>query len=249
MNIVVQDLLTHYEVQGQGRSVLLLHGWGDNLQGLAVLRKQLAQNFQVISVDLPGFGTTQAPAEVWDLDNYASFTKAFLAKVQASPYAIVGHSNGGALAIRGLATEMLDSEKLVLIAASGIRNKQSAKRLVLKFVAKFGNAATIVLPSGTRAKLRRRLYGAVGSDLLVVEGLQETFKKTVRQDVQSDAASLKLPTLLIFAADDQAVTLADGKTYNRLIANSRLEVIENAGHFVHLDQPETVNNLLQDFLK
>ncbi len=248
MNIVVNDLLTHYEVQGSGRSVLLLHGWGDNLKGLASLAKVLALNYKVISLDLPGFGATQPPPAVWNLDNYAAFIKNFLAKLEATPYALVGHSNGGALAIRATATGAIAPQKLVLLAASGIRNQQSTKRLALKVFAKTGNAATIWLPKDMRQKLRKKLYGAAGSDMLVVEHLQETFKQTVRQDVQADAAQLRLPTLLIFADQDKAVPVADGQTYRRLIKNSRLEVITGASHFVHLDEPAKVASLITEFL-
>lgn len=248
MNIVVDDLLAHYEVQGSGRTVLLLHGWGDSLVGLSGLAKDLAAHFQVISLDLPGFGTTQPPAAVWNLDNYAAYVQHFLTKINASPYAIVGHSNGGALAIRGLAIGALSTKKLVLIAASGIRSGQSAKRLALKVVAKTGNAATIWLPKQARQKLRKKLYGAAGSDLLVVEHLQETFKQTVRQDVQADAAQLKLPTLLIFGNQDRAVPIADGHTYKKLITNSQLEIISGASHFVHLDEPTQVASLIKEFL-
>ena len=235
-------------MQGKGRSVLLLHGWGDNLKGLAGLATTLATDYQVISVDLPGFGASQPSEAVWNLDNYATFIKDFLAKLDLTPYAVVGHSNGGSLAIRAIAIGAIKPHKLVLLAASGIRNSQPAKRLAFKIVAKTGNAVTIWLPKATRQKLRTKLYGAVGSDMLVVEQLQETFKQTVRQDVQADAAQLKIPTLLIFANQDKAVPLADGRTYNKLIKNSQFEVIDDASHFVHLDQPAKVASLITKFL-
>ncbi len=250
MNIVVNDLLTHYQLTGKGKLVLLLHGWGDNAAGLKDLQISLARQYQVLAIDLPGFGSTQAPKIVWSLDNYARFVGAALDKLKLpQPYAVVGHSNGGALAIRALGEGVLQPHKLVLIAASGIRNGSQTKRFILKVVAKVGNFATMGLPERYRSNLRKSLYGAAGSDMLVVPQLQETFKKTVRQDVQSDAAAIDVPTLLIYATDDKAIPLEDGKLYNQLIKNSRLEVISDAGHFIHKDQPEQVQVLIEEFLK
>ena len=249
MNVVVDDLLVRYEVKGVGKTVVLLHGWGDSLQGLAQLQTQLAKTYQVISLDLPGFGASQAPAEIWDLDNYTTFLAHFLQKIDCQAYAIIGHSNGGALAIKAIGSGALQPAKLILLAASGIRNHQSAKRQALQVIAKTGNAATFWLPSSTRTGLRRKLYGAVGSDLLVVEHLQETFKKTVRQDVRADAARITIPTLLVYADKDAAVPLADGKTYQRLIAGSRLEIISGASHFLHLDEPAKVSLLIAAFIQ
>ena len=248
MNIVINDLLVNYQLSGRGELVLLLHGWGDSAKGLAGLGTDLAKEYRVLALDLPGFGASQPPEAVWNLDNYAAFIRDFLVKLNLTPFAVIGHSNGGALAIRAIATGAIRPQKLVLLAASGIRNSQPAKRLALKVVAKTGNAATIWLPKSTRQKLRTKLYGAVGSDMLVVEQLQETFKQTVRQDVQADAAQLKLPTLLIFADQDKAVTLADGRTYHKLIKDSRLEIITGAGLFVHLDEPLKVATLITEFL-
>lgn len=248
MNVVVDNLLVHYEIQGQGRVVLLLHGWGDSLKGLARLQRQLATQYQVVSLDLPGFGTTQSPAGDWDLDDYGKFLNAFLVKVAVAPYAVIGHSNGGALAIRAIALKLLQPEKLVLLAAAGIRSGNSGKRLLLKAVAKTGKAATVVLPKATRAKLRQKLYGAAGSDLLVVEHMQATFKKTVRQDVQADATELQLATLLLYASADTAIPLADGHKYHGLIKNSRLVIIDGAGHFLHLEQPARVYKAIEEFL-
>ena len=250
MRIIVDSLLTHYDLTGKGKLVLLLHGWGDSSQSFTGLRTQLAGQYRVLAIDLPGFGGSQVPNTVWNLDNYARFVNNALDKLNlGQPYAVVGHSNGGALAIRAVSLRLLKPKKLVLLAASGIRNGKRSKRLALKIIAKTGDIATIWMPENYRRALRESLYGVAGSDMLVVPQLQETFKKTVRQDVRTDASQITAPTLLIYAADDRAVPAADGETYHRLIKNSKLEVIKRAGHFVHLDEPEAVTKLIKEFLR
>lgn len=251
MNIVVDDLMTNYQLAGpkKGKLVLLLHGWGDSAKGLQQVAKDLSAKYQVLSLDLPGFGATQAPKTVWNLDDYGLFVADALKKLQLKqPYAIIGHSNGGALSIRALAQGVLKTDRLVLLASSGIRNHGSAKRLILKIIAKAGNLATVWMPERYRQALRKSLYGVAGSDALVAPHLEETFKKTVRQDVQSDAQMLSLPTLLIYARNDRAVPVADGQKYKELIRGSRLEIIEDADHFLHQQKPDQVIGLVQRFL-
>ncbi len=230
--------------------MLLLHGWGDSLKGLHDLAGVLAQRYQVLALDLPGFGGTQAPKSAWDLDDYSHFVAAVVKKLELpQPYAVIAHSNGGALSVRAVSLGELKPSKLVLMAASGVRTNNPIKRAFIKLVAKTGNIATIWMPERYRRALRKSLYGVAGSDMLVVPELQDTFKRTVRQDVQADAAAITVPTLLIYAADDDAIPLADGRQYNSLIKDSRLEVIPESGHFVHLDQPQKVSGLIEEFLK
>jgi len=249
MQVVVNDLVTNCELSGTGSRVLLLHGWGDSIRGLHQLQTDLAEHFQVLAIDLPGFGSTEVPKSVWNLDDYGDFIAAVLKKLEfQQPYSVIGHSNGGAVAIRAIALNSLKPEKLVLIAASGIRPPRQAKRLFFAVLAKVGNAATIWMPERYRSALRKSLYKAAGSDMLVAPQLQETFKKTVRQDVQDDARTITVPTLLIFADNDPAVPSNSGQRYNELIKNSELKVIENAGHFIHIDQAEKVNELIEGFL-
>jgi len=250
MQVVVDGLLTEYTQTGQGKVVVLLHGWGDNAKTYANLQTQLAKKYCVVSLDLPGFGGTQVPNEVWGLASYANFTKSFLEKLKLHDvYAFVGHSNGGALAIMGLGLGVLESQKLVLIASAGIRDKQKARRLFVKVVAKTGKVATFWLPKVTKHKLQKRFYGAVGSDMLVVPQLQETFKKTVREDVQDQAKMLTLPTLLIYGLQDKATPVLYGRLYKALIKDSKLVVLDNAEHFVHHDQADKTTRLIMDFLK
>lgn len=249
MQIVVDKLLTRYELGGKGKLVVLLHGWGDDHRTFNALRKKLATKYQVLALDLPGFGGTQRPESVWDLDDYARYLKNALAKLELGrPYAVIAHSNGGALAIRAFSLGLLKPDKLVLLAASGVRTNSGAKRLFFKIVAKTGDIATLWMPERYRRALRKSLYGAAGSDMLAVPGLEDTFKKTVRQDVQADAVVVDVPTLLIYAAKDADIPTADGRQYHSLIKGSRLEVIADSGHFVHHDQPEQVTKLIKEFL-
>jgi pimeloyl-ACP methyl ester carboxylesterase len=249
VNVVVDGLLTNYTLSGHGSLIVLLHGWGDSAHGLADLQTELAANYQVLSLDLPGFGATQPPAEAWKLDNYAAFVQSLLKKLGLKqPYAVIGHSNGGAIAVRGVSLGLLQPKKLVLIAASGVRTGQTGRRFVLKIIAKTGNVATMWMPERYRRSLRKSLYGAAGSDMLVAPQLKETFKQTVRQDVQADASGITIPTLLVYARDDPAVPLTDGRTYQQLIKHSQLEIIDEAGHFVHHDQPALVSKVIKEFL-
>jgi len=249
MQVVVDSLLTRYEMLGSGRAVLLLHGWGDSAAGLVALQKQLAKKYQVYAVDLPGFGATQAPLVTWGLDEYAQFVAHFMQKVGIKKVAaIVGHSNGGAVAIRGIARGVLATEKLVLLASAGIRARGGLKKLGFKALAKGGKAATVWMPSSQRESLRRRLYKSAGSDMLIVPELQETFKKTVAQDVQADAAKLTLPTLLIYGDQDTATPVWFGERYHELMGDSTLEVLGNAGHFVHIDREAEVVSAIEGFL-
>lgn len=249
MQVVIDDLLTNYQEMGNGKVVLLLHGWADSLSTFRDLQAKLSENYRVIALDLPGFGKTEIPKTVWGLENYAEFINHFLTKMQAKDLkALIGHSNGGALAIKALSTNNVKSEKLVLIASAGVRNKLKTRKLAIKAIAKTGKAATFWLPEDQKKKLQKKLYGTVGSDMLVAPHLQETFKKTVAQDIQADAETVAIPTLLIYAQNDSAVPVSDGEQLTKIMPNAKLVILPEAGHFVHHDKPDEVFELIKDFL-
>lgn len=249
MQVVVNSLLTQYAREGKGKVVLILHGWGDSSRGWQEAQRRLAKSFEVIVVDLPGFGGTQMPDEAWGLDEYAAFVGEFLHKIGVKPYAVVAHSNGGALAMRGLASKQFSAERLVLLGSSGIRNQYLGRKKALRLVAKTGKLFTKPLPASVKKRLRRKVYQTIGSDMLVVERLQETFKRVVTDDVQADAAKLRLPTLLMYGADDLDAPVQYGRIFHNLISGSQLEVVSDAGHFVHLDKPDEALAMIEDFLQ
>jgi pimeloyl-ACP methyl ester carboxylesterase len=248
MHVIVDSLLTQYETTGAGKTIVLLHGWGDRAAGMRALQAHLAKKYRVIAVDLPGFGGTQAPPAVWGLDDYAQFVAHFLTKIHATPTVIVGHSNGGAIAIRGVALRWLTADKLILLASAGVRGTQKGRLGIVKAITKVGKIATKPLPKAIQHRLRAKVYQAAGSDMLVVEHLQETFKRVVSEDVRADAAKVSVPTLLIYGEQDTQTPPAYGELLHQAIDGSTFELIGDAGHFVHLDQPTRVYNAIEEFI-
>lgn len=250
MQVMVDGLLTQYDERGSGEVVVLLHGWGDRASGLKLLAEPLARHFRVIAPDLPGFGGTASPAEPWDLSDYARFVAHFLQKIDAKHvYAFVGHSNGGAIIVRGMGKGTIAADRLVLIASAGIRGTYNARSKAQRMVVKAGKALVMPLPAGMKKGLRRKVYDALGSDMLVAEHLQETFKRVITDDVQDDAAKITVPTLLLYGDKDTATPVAFGELLHKHIDGSTLEIMRGVGHFVLLDRPNEVVNAVEEFLQ
>jgi len=253
MNLVVANLLTHYErvkpASGPAKLLVIIPGWADTSASWKQVQLELGTEYDTVVVDLPGFGGSQKPAATWGLDEYAGFVREFILKLNTGPaYAIIGHSNGGAIAIRGLATNVLTSTKLILIGCAGIRGHHAGRKSLLKIVTKAGKAITSPLPKGTKLKLRKVVYQKAGSDMLVAEHMTDSFKKVVATDVQQDASTIILPTLLLYGNKDTDTPLQFGEIYQSLIKKSQLKVVPDAGHFVFIDRPTEVLTEIKAFL-
>ncbi len=134
MTIIVDGYAVHYEQSGKGPLVLMLHGWGDNLQTFKQLSKELGKEYTVLTLDLLGFGASDAPREPFDLELYARFVASFLEKLNIHGlHSIVGHSNGGAIAIKGLSLAYLKQIVLYCLQVQGCARptKAEKKRCVL----------------------------------------------------------------------------------------------------------------------
>lgn len=252
MQVIVNNLLTHYSVIGNGpKTILFLHGWADSSKTFEALVRELAaydETYSALLLDLPGFGTSAAPQSAWNLSDYASFIADFLIKIHSTPTAIIGHSNGGAIAIHGLAQGSLQTAHLILIGSAGIRDK-SVKKEALRLLAKPAKLAIKATPPSTQKRIRQKLYSAIGSDFLIAEHMQETFKKVVSYDVRREAAQLTVPTCLIYGEKDTATPPTYGKIFADIIPEATLQIIPLAGHFVHQEQAYKVARISVDFIR
>jgi pimeloyl-ACP methyl ester carboxylesterase len=248
MQIIVDQLLVQYELSGKGKLIVLLHGWGDSSRTFNSMQTALVKNYEVLAINLPGFGGSQQPPTAWGLSDYSGFIRSLLLKLDKQAYAIIGHSNGGAIAIHGLASAELQAKRLVLLASAGIRGEAKARNRALLVVVKGGKLLSMPLPARLKRNLRATSYKMVGSDMLVVEELQESFKKIVAEDVRLEAKKIHIPTLIIYGDQDKATPPRFGKLFNAAITSSSLYVFAGGGHFIHHEKPDDVERLIKEFL-
>ena len=249
MQIIVDGIATEYRDEGNGPVILLLHGWQDNLHTFDALAVLLSKNYRVVRIDLPGFGNTEMPPSPWHLDDYVEFVAKFIKKIGFSVDYVAGHSFGGRITIKGIATGIIHAKKIMLIAAAGVAEQRKARSSVIKILTKIGSAVMWIPPLiFWRAEMRRKLYSRLGSDYLSAGNIKEIYLNVIREDLSSSAAKIHDPTLLIWGDHDAATPLKEGVRLSQLIKGSTFKFIEGSGHFIHQEQPRKVTEYINDFL-
>lgn len=249
MKVIVDNIATEYVDSGEGKTILMLHGWMDNLKTFDGLVGCLGNNFRVVRLDMPGFGQTEPPAEAWDVSKYVEFVSHFLEKIEVSPDVILGHSFGGRVTIKGVSDGIFRPQKIILVGAAGISKKNTLRNLIITVLAKIFGLFTLIPPLlFFRHKIRRKAYQLIGSDYMDSTYLKETYLKVISEDLLGNAANIKIPTQLIWGRNDTETPIADGEKYIEVIKNSKLSIIEGAGHLVHKEKSQEVAEIIMDFL-
>jgi pimeloyl-ACP methyl ester carboxylesterase len=157
------------------------------------------------------------------------------------------------MASEPLMAPMID--RLALISPSGVPRRRTIGFRVRRGAAKFLKAPFEPLPEPLRQKglawLRTTLYWDLisSSDYRDVEGvMRETFVKTVNFHVVDRLEDVRVPVLLFWGARDTAVIREQMAVLEHYLPDSGLVVLEDAGHYGHLDAPETVVAGIRHFL-
>ena len=252
MKIVANNQLINYVDEGQGKVILLLHGWGANLKSFNNMATQLAKAYRVVRVDFPGFGESSLPPENWVLDDYAQLVKAILDKLKIDTVeAVIAHSFGGRVTIKMHAEGYVAAKKIILVDSGGIKHSASLRNQSFKAIAKIGKQ--VAKTPGLRKfhdTLRTKLYKSAGSmDYIEAGELQKVFINVINEDLREQAALLTQPSLLLWGENDTETPLNDAYIFHKKIKGSELAVIPNAGHFAYLDQPQQVMARIEAFLR
>ncbi|CAN5396452.1 alpha/beta hydrolase [soil metagenome] len=251
MNVLVDGQLINYSDEGEGKVIVLLHGWGSKYSTFDDIALHLKKKFRVIRLDFPGFGASPKPSDVWGVSDYANLTSQFLKKIKASDvYAIIGHSFGGRVIIKGIAEELLSAEKVILMDAAGLKPSKTVRKSLYTSIAKIGKATTsLPLLKTLRPVLRKKLYSAIGStDYLNANEMQQIFLNTISEDLMQYVHHITQPTLLLWGQNDTETPVSDAQKMLRELNKGKLAIIPNAGHFVYVDAFDQVTQELDRFL-
>ncbi len=217
------------------KKIFIVHGWTYTTDKWNGLIQQLdSHGFDSVLLPIPGL--TEAADRPWKLEDYVNWLKIKLDQ-EVQPI-LIGHSNGGRIALAYAAQYPATLSQLVLICSAGIYHNQLCIR-IKRFV--FGFAATLGKKITSSVILRDLLYRlARESDYKnATSPMRETMKNLISQDLTSQLNFISAPTLILWGEKDTTTPLADGQLMHQLIRNSRLHVVKNAGHspyFTHAQE-------------
>ena len=110
-----------FKKEGKGPGVVLIHGFGGNRDAWAEISKRLKKDHTVLSVDLPGHGDSAPPPlkeGAADLDAIGSEIAKLIRKQKIEPVLLVGHSIGGAIAVRVALADPKVARGIILVDSS-----------------------------------------------------------------------------------------------------------------------------------
>ncbi len=253
MFTTINGLKVNYREAGQGELVCLLHGWGANIELFDNIINVIAQKYHVVAPDLPGFGKSQEPPEVWTVDDFADFVTEFIKQFKADKVILLGHSFGGRIIIKLSNRKNLPFEitKNILVDAAGILPHRSlGYKFKVKTYKLVKKAFNLPLVSKLFPQALNRFQKKFGSaDYAAASPIMRgCLVKAVNEDLEPLLSGIKAETLLIWGDKDTATPLSDGQKMEKSIKGSGLVVFQGAGHYAFLEQPMLFARVIKSFL-
>lgn len=237
MEVIVNGVKTNYQVFGEGKPFLILHGWGSNSERWVPVADAIAKaGFRVVIPDLPGFGKSELPQEPWNVNNFVNWTEELAKTLGLKDFYLLGHSFGGALASKIAVKHAQDIKKLFLVSAACVR-KKTASKSVMKGLSKIVRAFYFLPFYGFFRKVFYRLV--IGkSDYLYVQGLlKETYIRVISEDLTFHLPFIKVPTVIIWGDKDFVTSVEDAELINQKIGGSKLIMVNGFGHDLNRKAP------------
>lgn len=247
--IIINNLLINYYSilpgkKSSNKTLVFLHGWGvDSKLWFKITPELINKNYSLYFLDLPGFGQSQIPNTVYDVDDYKKIVYEFIKKLGLKKINLIGHSFGGSVGIKIASENPNFLDKLILVNAAGIRYSSIQKniRTVLAKIISPLFTPTFMQP------LRFKFYQLIGSEYLNIPSMSKIFKKVVAENLMPILTKINKPTLIISGDKDKVTPVSLAQEMNKKIKNSKL-VILSAGHFSFLDQAEEFVKALINFI-
>ena len=236
--IKIDDMNINYKIIGDGDLVVLLHGWGQNIEMMQPLIRGL-KNKKVLIIDLPGFGKSSEPKSIWSIEDYADFVNKIVNNLGYNKCSIIGHSFGGKIGL--VYASKYDVDKLILLASpyKVEIKKESLKLKVLKKVKKFPilNKAVEFAKKHMGSTDYRNASGIM-RDILV---------KHVNNDITESVKKIKCPVLIIWGDNDVTVDKSNAYELESLIKDAGVVILPGT-HYAYLENINQVIRIIKNFM-
>jgi 3-oxoadipate enol-lactonase len=259
MKASINGIELAYVDQGRGYPILFLHAFPLNQHMWEPQKRVLAERYRVITMDLRGHGDTDAPLWRYTMEQFADDVKGLLDHLKLSEPVLCGLSMGGYVAlafyrrhgdrVRGLVLADTRAGVDTVDAKAGrYAMAQKAYReglgtvedaMLPRLLSKEALTTRPALVAQVREMIRGTSVSGIAGALMAM---------TDREDAIPLLRAIVCPTLVIVGELDQPTPPAEARIMAELIPGARLVILPDAGHLANLEQPETFNQALLEFL-
>lgn len=220
-------------------TLVLLHGWGQNIEMMEPLAKPYKKYFNILIIDLPGFGQSSEPPFPWTIYDYVECINKLIKELKIKKVILIGHSFGGRLSL--IYSSKYKVEKLICLASPYIKE---LKKLPLKTkIYKMLKNIAILRPL---ANIMKNFIGSTDYKN-ASEIMRGVMVQSINVDMTEDVKKINCPTLLIWGTLDEAVPLNRAYELEKLIPDSGVVVYEGATHYAYLERINEVIRVLDNF--
>jgi len=227
------------------KELYIIHGWAYSIEPWAATVSILrSKGVTVHQLRVPGL--TSESSRVWSVDDYVEWLHGEL--VDTSHPIVLGHSNGGRIALNYLKKYPGSFKKLILLNAAGINvsnQKVSLKRRVFRLAAK------ILKPLKYIPGVRKLVYRVIGgSDYdRASTNMKQTLHNMLESDKHLALGSITTPTALLWGKSDPVTPLAQGKKMARELPHATLKEFEAWAHAPYRTHPVELATAIREELQ
>ena len=269
--VTVDGITAQYLEAGTGPTVLLLHGHEHSASSWRWVIPALARTHRVLALSLPGHGDTAQARAYTPGSDTAPFVAAFLDTLGVGPLHVVGHSAGGALAVRLALADPARIQTLVLVDSAGL-GREVHPLLAVDTLPLVGELAILLsrLPGGnlgrstmstamlfaqpwrapadflTEQHDRGRRPGQLEASTAMARALFDATGQ--RQILLDQLPAITAPTLVMWGASDYVLPAHQAHTAVHLLPHGRLALLPDCGHLPHVEHPDRFAAVLSNWL-
>lgn len=246
-----------YDIQGEGPCLILSHSLATDLSMWDDQMAALTPHFRVLRFDTRGHGGTSAPDGAYDFAWLTADVLWLMERLGIGRAHFCGISLGGMIAqhVALAAPEKID--RLVLVSTTSAYGPEARALWAERIAAvRTGGMAPLVAPTLERwftapyRAARPEVMARVGAMIAATPaaGYIGCGQAIPLMDTTARLAQLRCPALVIAGADDAGMPPAMGRRIADHLPGARLKVIESAAHLCNIEQKDSFNSLLLEFL-
>lgn len=265
-NELINGYKMHYEDQGQGPALVMIHGGLGGGEGAAAMVEHhasiLARRFRVIFYDRRGAGQSSTPTEGYSLENYSQDLYCLLQYLDVSQAHILGSSAGGPIAMQFALDhpDMLETLLLINTMSYAQQSERAVRQRELdRLQAKVSSLGTRAAAAEALEERWPELHQTEPAKFQKLLDLNQERVEAIAQTIQSyldigtslesRLGELTMPTLILHGDADSRIPLACGQQLQNSIGRAELYIIPGAEHGLLSNEPRMVRNLIFGFLE